>query len=117
MSAAQHAAAMRALAGIQAALGGDEAWDAVAEGSGFYALQSCANHSCRPAARAFKSPDDFDGAAVLVAERRIEAGEEVQCFNSSRVHFPSLFRVFFNECSPDGFALERVPACVLPLCR
>lgn len=32
----------------------DEAYDIPAEGTGFYALQSCANHSCEPNAHTLK---------------------------------------------------------------
>ena len=52
-------------------------WSPLGEGTAFYALQSCANHSCRPAARAFKGPEERDGAAVLLALRPIAAGDEV----------------------------------------
>lgn len=57
------------------ALGDDYA--AYCEGSAFYTLQSCMNHSCRPNARAFKRDEDRDGHAVLLALRPIKKGEEV----------------------------------------
>jgi len=57
------------------ALGDDYA--AYCQGSGFYALQSCMNHSCRPNAKAFKRDEDRDGHAVLLATRAIKRGEEI----------------------------------------
>lgn len=48
-----------------------------AQGTALYALQSCANHSCCPAALPFKGENEVDGAAMLVAERDIGPGEEV----------------------------------------
>ncbi|KAI3436369.1 hypothetical protein D9Q98_002422 [Chlorella vulgaris] len=47
------------------------------EGSGFYALHSCCNHSCSPNAEAFKRDEDEDGSAVILALRAIKAGEEI----------------------------------------
>ena len=44
------------------------------EGTAFYALQSCCNHSCEPAAAAEGGPS---GAARILALRRIATGEEV----------------------------------------
>ncbi|KAL6766422.1 hypothetical protein ACKKBG_A35940 [Auxenochlorella protothecoides x Auxenochlorella symbiontica] len=46
-------------------------------GTGFYRLQSCCNHSCRPNTHAFKRDQDTTGAAVLVALRDISLGEEI----------------------------------------
>ncbi|KAL2610826.1 hypothetical protein R1flu_022518 [Riccia fluitans] len=46
-------------------------------GTGFFALQSCVNHSCRPNAKAFKRDEDKDGAAILLATRNIRKGEEI----------------------------------------
>ncbi|BDA42304.1 probable SET and MYND domain-containing protein 5 [Coccomyxa sp. Obi] len=55
-----------------------EAYDAACEGSAFYALQSCCNHSCAPNAHAFKRAHiDTDGSAVVLAKRAIASGEEV----------------------------------------
>ena len=55
-----------------------DSYDAACEGSCFYALQSCLNHSCAPNAHAFKRKDvDTDGSAVILAKRDIAAGEEV----------------------------------------
>jgi hypothetical protein len=55
-----------------------DSYAAGCEGSAFYALQSCLNHSCRPNAHAFKRDgQDTDGAAVILAKRTIAAGEEV----------------------------------------
>lgn len=46
-------------------------------GNAFYSLQSCINHSCVPNAHAFKREHDDDGAAVILALRHIDAGEEI----------------------------------------
>ena len=55
-----------------------ETYDAACEGSAFYALQSCCNHSCAPNAYAFKRAQvDTDGSAVVLAKRAIASGEEV----------------------------------------
>jgi hypothetical protein len=56
----------------------DKSYDAGCEGSAFYVIQSCCNHSCSPNAHAFKRDgQDTDGAAVVLAKRAIPAGEEV----------------------------------------
>ena len=48
------------------------------EGTAFYALQSCINHSCNPSTHAMKRDDtDEDGAAVILAKRGIAVGEEI----------------------------------------
>eukprot|EP00899_Mesostigma_viride_P010240 jgi/Mesvir1/19217/Mv11526-RA.1 len=47
------------------------------EGTGFYPLQSCMNHSCDPNAMAFKRDEDKDGSAVILAKRVVAAGEEI----------------------------------------
>lgn len=47
------------------------------QGSAFYPLQSCMNHSCCPNARAFKREEDRDGQATIIACRPISKGEEV----------------------------------------
>ena len=60
---------------ISEALG--DTYDQACEGSAFYALQSCINHSCDPNAHAMKGPEDEDGCAVVLAKRDIAAGEEV----------------------------------------
>ncbi|CAM6078619.1 unnamed protein product [Sphagnum tenellum] len=57
------------------ALGDDYA--AYCQGSAFFALQSCINHSCTPNAKAFKRDQDNDGQAVLLATRHIRRGEEI----------------------------------------
>ena len=56
---------------------GDAAEEAAAEGSGFFALHSCTNHSCLPCAHVFKREQDATGAAVVLALRDIAPGEEV----------------------------------------
>ncbi|CAM6129140.1 unnamed protein product [Calypogeia fissa] len=57
------------------ALGSDYA--AYCQGSGFFVLQSCINHSCQPNAKAFKRDEDRDGHAVVLATRPIRKGEEI----------------------------------------
>jgi hypothetical protein len=57
------------------ALGDDYA--AYCQGSAFFALQSCINHSCTPNTKAFKRDQDNNGQAVLLATRHIKRGEEV----------------------------------------
>ena len=47
------------------------------EGTGFYAIQSCMNHSCQPSAHAMQSTNDEHSGAVIVATRNIAAGQEV----------------------------------------
>ncbi|CAL5219880.1 g1802 [Coccomyxa viridis] len=55
-----------------------DSYDAACEGSCFYALQSCLNHSCAPNAHAFKRKNtDTDGSAVILAKQDIASGEEV----------------------------------------
>lgn len=61
---------------IREALG--DAYDTPCEGTAFYALQSCINHSCDPNAHAMKRADvDVDGSAVILAKRRIAPGDEI----------------------------------------
>ncbi|XP_027170995.1 histone-lysine N-methyltransferase ATXR2 [Coffea eugenioides] len=55
---------------------GDE-YSGCCEGTAFFPLQSCMNHSCNPNAKAFKREEDRDGQAVLVALQPIHKGEEV----------------------------------------
>ncbi|GAU17085.1 hypothetical protein TSUD_105840 [Trifolium subterraneum] len=47
------------------------------EGTAFFPLQSCMNHSCCPNAKAFKRDEDRDGQATIIALRPICKGEEV----------------------------------------
>ncbi|CAA0816080.1 Histone-lysine N-methyltransferase ATXR2 [Striga hermonthica] len=47
------------------------------EGTAFFPLQSCMNHSCIPNAKAFKREEDKDGQATIIAERPIRKGEEI----------------------------------------
>jgi len=47
------------------------------DGNAFYSLQSCANHSCTPNMHAFKTEDEINGDAVLLALSDIEVGEEL----------------------------------------
>ncbi|XP_019082951.1 PREDICTED: histone-lysine N-methyltransferase ATXR2-like [Camelina sativa] len=47
------------------------------QGTAFFPLQSCINHSCCPNAKAFKREEDRDGQAVIFALRRISKNEEV----------------------------------------
>ncbi|CAH2053070.1 unnamed protein product [Thlaspi arvense] len=55
---------------------GDEYSDCC-QGTAFFPLQSCMNHSCCPNAKAFKREEDRDGQAVIIALRRISKNEEV----------------------------------------
>lgn len=66
------AAAVQEVQPLLEALGDDA--DAPAEGTGFYALQSCVNHSCAPNAAATCLPS---GQMVLRALTDIAAGSEV----------------------------------------
>ncbi|PPR86133.1 hypothetical protein GOBAR_AA34556 [Gossypium barbadense] len=47
------------------------------QGTAFFPLQSCMNHSCCPNAKAFKREEDRDGQATIIALRPICNGEEV----------------------------------------
>ncbi|XP_020204122.1 histone-lysine N-methyltransferase ATXR2 [Cajanus cajan] len=47
------------------------------EGTAFFPLQSCLNHSCCPNAKAFKRDEDKDGQATIIAQRSICKGEEI----------------------------------------
>ncbi|KAK7335563.1 hypothetical protein VNO80_27472 [Phaseolus coccineus] len=47
------------------------------EGTAFFPLQSCMNHSCCPNAKAFKRDEDKDGQATIIAQRSICKGEEI----------------------------------------
>lgn len=47
------------------------------DGTAFYRLHSCCNHSCVPNAHAFKRPGDDRGDAVVLALRTIETGDEI----------------------------------------
>ncbi|XP_071721972.1 histone-lysine N-methyltransferase ATXR2-like [Rutidosis leptorrhynchoides] len=57
------------------ALGDD--YSVCCEGSAFYSLQSCMNHSCCPNAEAFKREEDRDGRATILCLRPICKGEEI----------------------------------------
>ncbi|KAI3830763.1 hypothetical protein MKW92_018209 [Papaver armeniacum] len=57
------------------ALGDD--YSACCEGSAFFPLQSCMNHSCCPNAKAFKREEDKDGQATIIALQPISKGEEI----------------------------------------
>lgn len=47
------------------------------EGTAFFPLQSCMNHSCCPNAKAFKREEDRDGQATIISLQPICIGEEV----------------------------------------
>ncbi|KAK6134853.1 hypothetical protein DH2020_031394 [Rehmannia glutinosa] len=47
------------------------------QGTAFFPLQSCMNHSCIPNAKAFKREEDRDGQATIVALRPILKEEEI----------------------------------------
>ncbi|GAB2285290.1 Histone-lysine N-methyltransferase atxr2 [Dionaea muscipula] len=57
------------------ALGDD--YSTSCQGTAFFPLQSCMNHSCCPNARAFKGEEDRDGQAAIIALKPIQVGEEV----------------------------------------
>lgn len=57
------------------ALGDDYA--TCCQGSAFFPLQSCINHSCEPNCKAFKREQDRDGQAILVATRPIMKGQQI----------------------------------------
>ncbi|CAB4274237.1 unnamed protein product [Prunus armeniaca] len=57
------------------ALGDD--YSVCCQGTAFYPLQSCMNHSCSPNAKAFKREEDRDGQATIIALKPISKGEEV----------------------------------------
>jgi hypothetical protein len=49
-------------------------WLSFLQGTAFYALQSCANHSCSPNAQA---AGDFSGGMHVIAAKDISPGEEI----------------------------------------
>ena len=51
--------------------------EANVEGTAFYALQSCINHSCLPNAHALRSDDDANSIAVMLAKQDIPAHTEI----------------------------------------
>ncbi|PIA58505.1 hypothetical protein AQUCO_00500445v1 [Aquilegia coerulea] len=55
---------------------GDE-YSICCQGSAFFPLQSCMNHSCHPNAKAFKREEDRDGQATIIAVRSIGKEEEI----------------------------------------
>ncbi|XP_044501289.1 histone-lysine N-methyltransferase ATXR2 isoform X2 [Mangifera indica] len=57
------------------ALGDD--YSICCQGTAFFPLQSCMNHSCCPNVKAFKREEDRDGQATIIALRPISKGEEV----------------------------------------
>ncbi|KAL4585170.1 hypothetical protein LXL04_009785 [Taraxacum kok-saghyz] len=57
------------------ALGED--YSVCCQGTAFFPLQSCMNHSCCPTAKAFKRDEDRDGQATIIANRPIKKGEEI----------------------------------------
>ncbi|GLT87060.1 hypothetical protein SLE2022_051620 [Rubroshorea leprosula] len=57
------------------ALGDD--YSVCCQGTAFFPLQSCMNHSCCPNAKAFKREEDRDGQATIIAIRPICKGEEI----------------------------------------
>ncbi|XP_052626369.1 histone-lysine N-methyltransferase ATXR2 isoform X1 [Lactuca sativa] len=57
------------------ALGED--YSVCCQGTAFFPLQSCMNHSCCPTAKAFKRDEDRDGQATILASRPIKKGEEI----------------------------------------
>ncbi|CAK9142727.1 unnamed protein product [Ilex paraguariensis] len=57
------------------ALGDD--YSVCCQGTAFFPLQSCMNHSCLPNAKAFKREEDRDGQATIIALETIREGDEV----------------------------------------
>ncbi|KAL5573268.1 hypothetical protein UlMin_022865 [Ulmus minor] len=57
------------------ALGED--YSVCSQGTAFFPLQSCMNHSCSPNAKAFKREEDRDGQAIILALKPIRRGDEV----------------------------------------
>jgi len=55
----------------------DRDYDKACEGTAYYPLQACVNHSCAPNAHAMKRERDVTGSAVLLALRPLSVGEEV----------------------------------------
>lgn len=55
----------------------DDEYDVPCQGTAFFPLQSCFNHSCCPNIKAFKRDEDKDGQAVLLATRPIKIGEQI----------------------------------------
>ncbi|KAK1407344.1 hypothetical protein QVD17_38958 [Tagetes erecta] len=54
-----------------------EGYSVCCEGTAFFPIQSCMNHSCCPNAKAFKRDEDRDGQATIIACKHIKKGEEV----------------------------------------
>ncbi|XP_057246912.1 histone-lysine N-methyltransferase ATXR2 isoform X2 [Beta vulgaris subsp. vulgaris] len=55
----------------------DDDYPIYCQGTAFFPLQSCMNHSCCPNAKAFKRENDRDGQATIVAITPIRIGEQV----------------------------------------
>ncbi|XP_020102311.1 histone-lysine N-methyltransferase ATXR2 [Ananas comosus] len=55
---------------------GDE-YSVSCQGTAFFPIQSCMNHSCCPNANAFKRDEDKDGHATIIARQPISEGEEI----------------------------------------
>lgn len=47
------------------------------QGTAFFPVQSCMNHSCCPNAKAFKREEDKDGQVTIIAVHQIQKEEEV----------------------------------------
>ncbi|KAJ0742727.1 putative [histone H3]-lysine(4) N-trimethyltransferase chromatin remodeling SET family [Helianthus annuus] len=54
-----------------------EHYSVCCQGTAFYPIQSCMNHSCSPNAKAFKREEDKDGQATILACKPITKGQEV----------------------------------------
>ncbi|KAJ3693637.1 hypothetical protein LUZ60_009117 [Juncus effusus] len=48
------------------------------QGTAFFPIQSCMNHSCCPNAKAFKRDEDKDGHAIIIAQKPIPKGDEIR---------------------------------------
>ncbi|XP_010240963.1 PREDICTED: histone-lysine N-methyltransferase ATXR2 isoform X2 [Nelumbo nucifera] len=57
------------------ALGDD--YSVCCQGTAFFPMQSCMNHSCHPNAKAFKREEDRDGQAIIIALQSISKGDEI----------------------------------------
>uniref|UniRef100_A0A453D1P8 SET domain-containing protein n=1 Tax=Aegilops tauschii subsp. strangulata TaxID=200361 RepID=A0A453D1P8_AEGTS len=55
----------------------DDDYAVPCDGTAFFPLQSCMNHSCCPNAKAFKRDEDNDGHAVIIALGPISKDEEI----------------------------------------
>ncbi|KAL5132153.1 Histone-lysine N-methyltransferase ATXR2 [Glycine soja] len=81
-----------------------EEYSIYCEGTAFFPLQSCLNHSCCPNAKAFKREEDKDGQATIIAQRSICKGEE-------ELHIFPLQSCLNHSCCPNAKAFKRDGVC------